>query len=143
MFADCMGGKISENEEQVPVATLPFPLYRETSWTDSASSSASSVDACDRKCVDECIISTTDTAPQLQLQDGIGHVPPFNGNGASNGYLDCQNISTATPSAATAAAAPDAFLSGPVGSQCSLCGYTLENGQGVLMAPSCVEGLKV
>lgn len=34
-------------------------------------------------------------------------------------------------------------LWGPAGSVCSLCGYTLENGEDVVTAPSCTDGIKV
>lgn len=52
---------------------------------------------------------------------------------------DRQNENTT----AIADAARDSVLWGAAGSQCSLCGYTLENGQQVVMSPSCAEGMKV
>lgn len=42
-----------------------------------------------------------------------------------------------------AAAARDAVMWGASGSQCSLCWLPLENGQQVVMAPSCADGMKV
>lgn len=59
--------------------------------------------------------------------------------GGREDHADCPNSNTIV----VAASAADVVLWGAAGSQCSLCGYTLENGQRVVMSPTCVEGLKV
>lgn len=66
----------------------------------------------------------------------------------TGGTVDATVFSSPSPSSSPRPSASNGtfkqlVLWGPVGSQCSMCGFTLEEGQEVIMAPSCTEGIKV
>lgn len=134
ILEQCMGnGKATRDRPP----THAFTLDRQSSWTDSASTS-DSLSSGDHECGERNVTSTPDTLSEIRRYDD-GRGGKINGRqGEDDDILGRQQNTTLV-----VATESREVLSGAPGSQCSLCGYTLENGQHVLMAPSCMEGIKV
>lgn len=74
---------------------------------------------------------------------------PISSPASPKDFASFDDVLSESPSPMTTSCPQSTFgtrvrkLIGELGSQCALCGHTLEEGDSVVMAPACVEGIKV